>query len=382
MMINNENNRKITGLYLHIPFCSHICHYCDFYKMRAKPETIDRYVEYLCQEIIIKKALLIDISTIYIGGGTPSSLKINQLEKIFQVLQREINFKNVKELTVEANPNDVKDDFLFLLHKYQVNRLSIGIQSFNKDKLTILGRNHSSKEAIQALVNCQNHGFTNINVDIIFGVPNENFQVLKNDLNLAIKYGAKHLSLYSLILEEKTILTYWQSQNRFKELDDDKQAILYEKAQHYLESLGYHQYEISNFSKEGYPSLHNLTYWNNEQYLGIGASASFYLKNVRYTNPRNLESYFNSIDLKKPLYDEEVVLTKSDQMREHLMLGLRKTSGINLKTFKERYQEDVLTIFPEIKDLISSQMLVLENDFLFIPKDKLFLSNEILIHFV
>ncbi|MGD9604560.1 MAG: radical SAM family heme chaperone HemW [Bacilli bacterium] len=378
-MNNSQNN--IKALYIHIPFCSSVCSYCDFYKMRAKPETISKYIDYLIKEMAFWKDYYAQIETIYIGGGTPSILSAFLLEKLFNALQTHLDLTKIKEFTFEANPNDISNELIILLKRYHINRLSLGIQSFNNAKLKVLGRTHQQADAVKALEICQQNDFNNVNVDLIFGLPYENWRILKNDFHLAIKHGAKHISLYSLILEDKTFLSYLHKQNKFEEMDEVKQAFLYEKAQAFMNDHSFVQYEISNFSLNGYQSLHNLTYWNNDEYLGLGASASYYVNGVRYTNIKNLESYFQGIDQKKPVFDEVTPLSRLDQMREHLMLGLRKTLGVNTISFKKRYQDDILTIFPVINDLITKKMLILQNDQLFIPKDKLFVSNEVLVQF-
>ncbi len=350
--------------------------------MRAKPELIDQYVQYLVREIHMKHDLMEHIETIYIGGGTPSILSKSQFSAIFQALYHYIKPEQMKEFTIEANPNDITAELLSLLHNNHVNRLSLGIQSFHQQKLNILNRKHTKEQAVAALKLCQDFGFDNINVDIMFGVGSESVQDLKHDLTLAIQYGAKHISLYSLILEDRTVLDYLRWKGQFQEMDDDLEEELYFKAQHYLETMHFYPYEISNYCLSGYECLHNLTYWNNEHYLGIGAGASYYIENKRYTNIKNLNAYFFSIDQLHLQYEEEIELSIDEQMKEHLMLGLRKIKGIDIKSFNNRYQTDIMIMFPVIHELIKKDLLSMEEGKLFIPQSKLFLSNEVLIHFV
>ncbi|HNZ50896.1 MAG TPA: radical SAM family heme chaperone HemW, partial [Bacilli bacterium] len=299
MMTNKQFSEDVRALYLHIPFCSTICHYCDFYKMRAKPEVKVKYIDYLIKEMARWAPLHPLITTVYIGGGTPSALPLPLLQKLLSALHDYWDLSHVLEFTIEANPGDITADFLTLISKYHINRLSLGIQSFNENKLKLLGRQHTREEAILALKLCHQYQLENVNVDIIFGVPTESFSILKSDLQQAISHHAKHISLYALILEEKTVLAHWQAKGLFSEMSDDKQSKLYEKAQHYLSSQSYKQYEISNFCLDGYQSRHNLVYWNNEPYLALGASASYYLAQTRYTNPHHLERYFHGVNLLK-----------------------------------------------------------------------------------
>lgn len=389
---------EIKALYIHIPFCNCICSYCDFYKMIAKEKEKDKYINYLIKELEFKKNLLTNIETIYIGGGTPSSIKPKTLEKLFQELSFYFDLSKIKEFTVECNPKDITNELGSLFKKYNVNRVSLGVQTFNKKKLSILSRNYLNKKKEKSLSFFRRHhtyndlkkdikilksfNITNINFDFIYGLYIDNFKLIKKDINKAIKLNVKHLSLYSLIIEDNTILFRLYNDGKIKILKDDKEAKLYMKIISYLKKKHFKHYEISNFSLSGYESLHNLTYWNNQNYLALGASSSYYYNNTRFTNVRNLEKYYNGIDNNCLLFDESTNLSKHDMMIEEVMLGLRKIEGISVIKFYEKYNEDIFKVFPNIKDLIKLNFLKQDNDNIYIAEDKLYISNEILVKII
>jgi len=371
-------NNNINCLYIHIPFCDHICSYCDFYKRIAKKEIIDKYILYLEKEILLKKDLLNNINVIYIGGGTPSSIGIDNLNLLFSILKKYISFKNLIEFSIECNPKDVSEQLILLFKENHVNRISLGIQSFNNKKLKILNRNHDKKIILNCLRLLKKNDFKNVNIDIMYGLPNDNIRLLKNDFKYLKKYNIKHVSCYSLILEQKTILYNKYLKGEFKLFDEDKESQLYYEIQKYLSKLGYNQYEISNYCLNNYECLYNLNTWNNKNYLGIGTSASYYINNRRYTNIKNLELYFKSLDNNEMMFYEEETEDKTSQMYEEIMLGLRKTEGINVKEFNKKYDCDIFSLYSNIDFLIKNNLLSLINNNLFIPKDKLYISNSII----
>lgn len=369
----------IEGLYIHIPFCNVICSYCDFYKMRAKSIVKEQLVDYLIEELYLKREYLNDLQTIYIGGGTPSSLDHNLLEKLFKSLDSLIDSTKIKEFTIEANPNDININFINLIKKYKINRLSLGIQSFDRQTLQILGRNHTEEEAINALSLLQKENFPNVNIDLIYGLQTDTFARVKNDIDIAIKYNVKHFSIYSLIVEEKTLFGYLSKKNQFQRLDDLIDAKIYEQLVDYLQINGYLQYEVSNFAKIGYQSIHNLIYWNNNHYIAVGPSASYFIDNTRYTNINNLQKYFDGVKNKDLCFLEKRHITKEDQMIEEVIMGFRKVEGINKKVFYKKYGISILEAFPKINNLIRKGIIIDNNDFVHVRKDKLFVLNAILV---
>lgn len=350
--------------------------------MIAKDEVKNKYIDYLIKELELKKDYLNNLKTIYIGGGTPSSLSFDLLEKLFVYLNKFINLDILEEFTIEANPNDITFDKAFLFKKYHINRISLGVQGLNPKKMQILGRTHTEEDVEKAIITLKKAGITNINADIIYGVGDEDFNSIKYDLEKLIKLGIKHISAYSLILEDKTVLKKMYDENKFSLYNEDEESNLYKKIVKFLKRKKFVHYEISNFSKNNYQSAHNLVYWNNINYIGAGPAAAYYIDNIRYTNVRNLEKYYQGIDNKNLNYAEVVKLTKEDMMSEEMIMGLRKISGINVLEFKKKYGLAIEEAFPIIKSLMNLGSLVIKNNHLYIPEDKLYLSNEVLVNFI
>ena len=352
----------IKSIYFHIPCCRNICTYCDFCKMYYDEELIDKYLNELEKEFSSKyKNEVID--TVYIGGGTPSCLNKKQLLKFFSIINK-IELNKKYEFTFECNIEDINDDLLKTLKTGRVNRLSIGVQSFNKQLLNILGRDYDFN--IYDKINLCKKYFDNISVDFIYGVNGQSIDDLHSDLNSFIKLDINHISIYSLILEDNTILKI----NNYDEIDSDLCRDMYDYICTFLKDKGYNHYEISNFEKNDTPSLHNLTYWNNEQYYGFGLGASGYVNGFRYSNTRGITKYLEG---KHVLINEKVTI-KTD-MENFMILGLRKIKGVSNKEFKNRYGKDITDVF-DIKNLCFS------NDYYYISEDKLYISNYILKDFI
>lgn len=373
----------MKALYIHIPFCRKICSYCDFYKMVAKADLKEKYTDYLIKELEFRKEYLSEIETIYIGGGTPSSLSTNALNRLFLALKERINLKGLKEFTIEANPKDITEDFVNLISAYNVNRVSLGIQSLKRKKLKFLGRDHKKGDVKRAIKLLQAGGITNINVDLIFGSEKDKVKVVLKDLRKLLKWNVTHISTYSLQLEEKTILYKKFCENKFKPIDQSLDADMYKAVCDELEAKGFVHYEVSNFAlSNGYKSAHNLTYWNNDKYLGVGAAASYYIDNYRYTNINNLQKYFDGIDAGKLNYLEENEIVPGEKMFEEVMLGFRKLEGINLNAFKEKFGVCIKEAYPVVNELLEKGDLVIDNEFIKVPSDKIYVLNSILINFL
>lgn len=352
----------VDSVYIHIPFCKNICKYCDFSKIYYNNDIISKYLISLENEInnnYKSKSL----KSLYIGGGTPSSLSKKHLEKLFDILNIFI-FNEYYEFTFECNIEDINEELLILLKKNRVNRLSIGVQSFNKKILDILGRNYCN-DYFDKINLCKKY-FTNINIDLIYGINGESINDLKDDLDKYLELNIPHISIYSLILEDNTLLKI----NNYIELDDDTTREMYDIITKTLKDNGYIHYEISNFSKEGYNSIHNLTYWNNDKYYGFGLGASGYINNIRYTNTRSINKYLNN----DYLYDKETIDKKLD-MSYFMILGLRKIKGVSELDFYKRYNTN-------ISDIFNIDNLSYKDGYYYIDEDKLFIENSILIDFV
>ena len=359
-----------VSIYIHIPFCKSICSYCDFCKLLYNEKWIDLYLDSLAKEI---KSYNISskVKTLYIGGGTPSSLSEKCLEKLFTIINM-FNFIKNYEFTFECNINDINSNLLNILKKGKVNRLSIGIESFDKNNLKLLNRSCDYIDVNNKITLCKKFGFNNINVDLIYAVPNENEKILLNDLNLLTSLDITHISTYSLMIEENTVLYI----NNIKPIKEKLDYKMYKIICKFLKEKGFKHYEISNFAKEGYESKHNLVYWNNEHYYGFGLGASGYISNIRYNNTRNLNEYFNG----KYLLNKEII-TNEDNLKYGLILGLRKINGINVNNFNEKYHTNLLEN-EKVKKLIKNKELIYENGYLFINKKYIYVQNEILIKLI
>ena len=352
----------VNYCYIHIPFCKKICTYCDFCKMYYNENFINKYLEALDKEINdnYKGETL---KTLYIGGGTPSCLNMDELRKLFKVLKKfELDFNY--EFTFECNLNDITEELLLFLKENNVNRLSIGVESFNEKILKVLGRKYNFD--IMEKLELVKKYFSNINIDLIYGVNGESLEDLKEDLDKFIKLDVSHISIYSLILEDNTILKV----NNYEEIDSDLCRSMYDYICDILEKEDYIHYEISNFSKEGFQSKHNLNYWNNGKYYGFGLGASGFTKNIRYSNTRGVNKY-----LKGNFRSEEEIISEKVDMENFMILGLRKIEGVSKQEFYKRYNK-------KIEDVFNVSKLEESKDYYFIKKDNMYVSNYILEDFI
>ena len=360
----------MKAVYIHIPFCKTICSYCDFCKMFYYERWSSKYLIKLKEEI----EDLYDgdeIKSIYIGGGTPSSLNINEIKYLMNIIK---TFKTTSnfEFTFECNLNDINEELLTVLKQNKVNRLSIGIQSFQKEILNVLGRNHTFQEAKEKMALIRSFGFKNVNLDLIYAVKGQTLKMLKEDLKLFLKLNPDHISTYSLMILPNTLLWLKGTSSISEELD----AKMYFYICKELSKKGFKHYEISNFAKNNKESIHNLTYWNNEEYYGFGLSASGYLDQIRYSNTKNLNKY-----LKGDYRANEELLTKKDIMDNELMLGFRKIAGINRVEFEKKYHIKMEDAYP-IKPLLKNGDLEEKKEYIFISRDKLYVMNEILLKMI
>jgi len=363
----------MRGLYIHIPFCKKICSYCDFPKMVSSENRIDNYFKRLLEEINYYNNYLNDIDTVFIGGGTPNSVSIKNLELLFNKIKPILD--QSIENTIELNPELITEELLILLKKYNFNRLSIGVQTINDNLLKIINRNHDKELILNKLELIKKYDFNNINLDFIFGIPNENMNDLDNDLNFILSLNMPHISFYNLILEEKTILYHKVEKNEIKMPLDDNDADMYYHIVDILEKNGYKHYETSNFAKEGYQSKHNLKYWDCKEYVGIGLGASGYLNNVRYDNHKLYKDYLNEF------IEDKIELSIQDKKSEYFILGLRKCDGVSINEYYKIFKSSPFDDF-NLSKLIDEDICEIDNDYFRIKKDKLFISNEALIEFI
>ena len=360
----------MESVYIHIPFCKSICSYCDFCKMYYNGPWVTQYLNALVLEIQDKYNGE-EIKTLYIGGGTPSALSSKDLNYLFEIIKK-FRLSEDLEFTFECNLNDINEELLSILRDNGVNRLSIGVESFNEDKLKFMERSHTYEEAKSAIELCRRLGFNNINMDLIYGIPNETLKDLKKDIELLLKLEPEHISTYSLIVEDNTKIGNMGIVPIPEELD----ASMYEEICDRLDEKKYEHYEVSNFCKKGYECKHNLHYWNNDEYYGFGLGASGYVDGVRYDNTRSLTDYFKGVTR---IHEE--ILSKEDKMYNELMLGFRKMEGISLKEFFRKYDVNMQEAF-DLREVLKAEELIVEDEYIYVNPLYIYVMNEILIKII
>lgn len=369
----------MAGLYIHIPFCESKCVYCDFYSMANNNHLIDKYIDTLLVEAAQRKNELNSetITTVYLGGGTPSLLSITQLSKLVNVLKKVFDFSDVEEFTIEVNPDDVTADYIQQAKSLGINRVSMGVQSFNDEDLRFINRRHTAKQATDAIHIIKEAGINNISIDLIYGIPGQNIKIWKNNVDTAISLLVQHISAYTLMYEEGTRLSVMRSLGKINEVDDDVVAAMYDYLVAQLKSNGYTHYEISNFALPGFHSRHNSSYWNLTPYLGLGVAAHSFDGTVRRFNPSNLKKYLDALGEGK-LYVEVENITQAERYDEYVMLRLRTADGIDADELMHRFGEEYYQFFIEkTKPLVSEGYLINENGRYYIPENHIMISDNI-----
>lgn len=353
------------SIYIHIPFCNSICTYCDFCKIFYNKKYINDYLNNLEQEIKVRYKSEI-VNTIFIGGGTPSSLDDEELIRLMNIIEI-FKLNDNYEFTVECNIESITENKLKIMKKYGVNRISIGVESFDNSIIKLLGRNHTKKDVYNKMKIVKRY-FSNINIDLIYAAYDD-INILKSDIDCFLKLDIPHISTYSLIIEDNTMLKI----NGMKNIDEDIDYEMYKYIEDALEKNDYIHYEISNYAKNGYQSKHNLVYWNNEEYYGFGLSSTSYINNERITNTKNLRKYLNGEYLDTSVYED-----KDIRMENEIMLGLRKLDGINLDRFKDKFNVSLEDIY-NIDNLVRNGYLIRDNNCIKIDKKYMYISNEIIV---
>ena len=353
------------SIYIHIPFCNSICTYCDFCKIFYNKKYINDYLNNLEQEIKVRYKSEI-VNTIFIGGGTPSSLDDEELIRLMNIIEI-FKLNDNYEFTVECNIESITENKLKIMKKYGVNRISIGVESFDNSIIKLLGRNHTKKDVYNKMEIVKRY-FSNINIDLIYAAYDD-INILKSDIDCFLKLDIPHISTYSLIIEDNTMLKI----NGMKNIDEDIDYEMYKYIEDALEKNDYIHYEISNYAKNGYQSKHNLVYWNNEEYYGFGLSSTSYINNKRITNTKNLRKYLNGEYLDTSVYED-----KDIRMENEIMLGLRKFDGIDLDRFKEKFNVSLEDIY-NIDNLVRNGYLIRDNNCIKIDKKYMYISNEIIV---
>ncbi len=356
-------------IYIHIPFCNNICKYCDFPKLLYDKKYTNKYLSALEREIKTRYKLE-KVKSIYIGGGTPTSLDYLELKRLLDITKI-FNKDNSFEFTIESNVEGLDNNKLTLMKEYGVNRISLGVQSFNDNTLKELNRKHTKKLVFEVIDMINSIGIKNISIDYIYGV-NDSIEEIKEDMNTFLKLDIPHISCYSLIIEDNTVFGI----NNRKYIEESKEYEMYTYISNFLSNHNYNHYEISNYAKEGYQSIHNLNYWNNGEYYGFGLGSVSYLNNYRITNTKNLTKYLNNEHLDNSIKEDLNTIISNT-----LILGLRKVNGINIKEFNQKFNLNIIELY-NIKDLIEEGKLVLDKEHLFISPLYFYVGNEILINFI
>ena len=367
---------KELGIYIHIPFCKQKCYYCDFVSFSNKQNLIEQYIEAVKKEInnyfkdeeFLKRY---NVTTIYIGGGTPSYIDSKYILEILKLLEKKLIDNKTKfddiEITIEVNPGTVDKEKLEQYKKAKINRLSIGLQSTNNNLLKEIGRIHTFEQFLEAYNTAKKVGFDNINVDLMIGLPNQNIEDIKESLAQIIRLNPTHISVYSLIIEEGTVIEKLIRENKLKEMDEELERNMYLYVKNTLELNGYKHYEISNFAKKGKESKHNMNCWLQKEYIGIGTAAHSYMQNVRYSNCNNIEKYIKNMEKEKNknIYEIEEIQELEDRKKEYMLLGLRKIDGVQISKFKEKYIDNPLFIYrKELNLLVEEGLINIDGDFI------------------
>lgn len=349
------------GIYIHIPFCKQKCFYCDFCSFANKNEMQEKYVETVINEIKnITHKEKYTVTTIYLGGGTPSILNPEYIKNILQEIKSSFKILDDAEITIEINPGTVNEEKLKRYKEYGINRLSIGLQSANDKILKNIGRIHDYKQFEETFFFARKCGFKNINVDLMIGLPTQAIEDVKQTLEKIIQKNPEHISVYSLIIEEGTIIEKLINENKLQLPDEETERIMYWTVVNELKENGYNQYEISNFSKKTYESKHNTNCWKQRQYIGLGTSAHSYLNKKRYSNTNNIEEYIKNIqesNISKniTIHEEQ---TEESTMNEYMLLGLRMIQGININEFKQKFKTDPTIKYKEILEKLQKENLI------------------------
>ncbi len=376
----------IQSAYIHIPFCHHICHYCDFNKVFFKQQPVDEYIEVLIKEMHhVKQAEREEpLKTVFIGGGTPTALSAKQLDRLLEGITTELLPTNqLIEFAVEANPGELTLEKLHVLKNAGVNRLSIGVQSFEDELLNKIGRVHRKEDVFRTVQQAEQAGFDNLSLDLMYGLPGQTIDQFKKTLETAFTLNVKHFSAYSLIIEPKTVFYNLMQKGRLSLPPQEQEAYMYELAMEEMEKHGFAQYEISNYAIPGYESNHNITYWNNDYYYGFGAGAHGYVNGVRTSNIGPIKKYMDKVVESGSAYQSQNQVTKEEAMEEEMFLGLRKVKGVEKSKFQKKFSISLEEKFGEqIHQLVNQGLLVNDGHAIFLTHKGKLLGNEVFQEFL
>lgn len=371
---------KPTSAYVHIPFCTQICYYCDFSKVFIKNQPVDDYLSALITEV--ERAGHPQLKTLYIGGGTPTAITAEQLDYLLTNLQKRLDLSQIEEFTIEANPGDLSPDKIEVLTKSAVNRVSLGVQTFNNKHLKRIGRSHNEEQIYSTITHLKEAGFQNISIDLIYALPGQTMPDVEENVAKALALDIPHLSLYSLILEHHTVFMNKMRRGKLNLPTEDLEAEMFDYIIAELSKNGFEHYEISNFSKPGFESRHNLMYWSNDEYYGFGAGASGYVNGIRHRNHGPIRHYLRSVEEGNTHVHEEV-LSEQEKMEEEVFLGLRKKSGISIARFNDKFDNRFDSLYGQVtQELIEEGLLQLDGQQLRMTKKGLFLGDSVAERFI
>lgn len=376
---------KVCSIYVHIPFCKSRCYYCDFTSFANCDYRIKDYIKCLKKEILLYKDKLSEytIKTIFIGGGTPSYIDARYIVDVMDTIYSCCSVDYSAEITIEANPGTLDVEKLKAYRDANINRLSMGVQSTNDYVLRGLGRIHTYQDFVDNFNLARRVGFSNISVDVMFGVPRQSFSVWKDTLEDIVKLSPEHVSAYSLSIEEGTKFGDMYKEGKISYVDDEEDRRMYHYAIDFLYKHGYCQYEISNFARSGYFSRHNQVYWRNESYVGVGLGAHSYFGGVRYNNVYDMSKYISLIGNNVSASENIEVISSKRDISDYMILGLRLTKGVNIMEFRKRYNQDVMLLFGDrIRKLCKEGLVVCEDDTIMLTNKGKDLANRVFVEFV
>ena len=376
--------KESISAYIHIPFCEHICYYCNFNKVFLEGQPVDEYIDALLQEVdmTIAKYPTKRVPTLYIGGGTPTSLSAKQLDRLLDGLFVRLPLGDLEEFTVEANPGDLDVNKIEVLRNYNVDRVSMGVQTFDDELLKKIGRKHTAQDVYQTIKLLRSKSLDNLTIDLMYALPNQTIEMFMDSVKKAVDLEFNHLSMYALILENRTLFANLERQGKLHRPSEEVEITMFEQAKQYLEQFGIYQYEICNYSKKGYESKHNLMYWDNEHYYGFGAGASGYLGNIRYKNHGPVKHYLQEITKGLPVVDRES-LSIENRMEEHMFLGLRKLEGVSFDSFEHKFGRSMFEIYGEVlKSLKNKDYIEMNNSRVRLTDKGLLFGNDVFAEFL
>lgn len=377
--------KKELGLYVHIPFCVKKCGYCDFLSWCGTSEEKETYVQALLKEIESYREFArgYRVSTVFVGGGTPSVLEAGQMEGVLGNIQEVFELEKKPEITLEMNPGTVTEEKLQCYKENGVNRLSIGLQSVKNEKLEVLGRIHSYEEFLESYELARKAGFTNISVDLISSIPGQKLEEWKEELAALSALSPEHISVYQLIIEAET--PFYEKYAEHEKLlpDEEESREIYLWTGSFLKEQGYEQYEISNYAKPGKESRHNLKYWERGDYLGLGLGAASMVRNIRMSNTKDMKTYLERCGQPKTMREDVQFLEEARQMEEFMFLGLRKTRGVSRKEFRRIFGQEMDMVYEKaLHKCLENGMLKEHKDRVYLSEEGVLLSNAVLSEFL